>query len=343
MIVELPGGQTAEFPDEMPIEEIEKVLAQQFPKEPEERGIVSKAAELVLQRPFEILTSPLSAAYHGFWKGSEEFGKLMESALYEPTLTSLITEKRPEKPDFSKILGEIQNVISAPYRPLEERYPEFITPSKIAGVSGLGAIPMDIALDPLLPVMFGKNIAGRIGRMAEPESLISKYFREPVMPRTLPGIEELMEPKPTPIIPPEVPSPPTWRMGQVPMVIEKPKPLPKSLFEFDVSLSRKKISPETLMGKSLAEGKIGKPLNVEVGIGQEANEKIFRLVDKSGKTYAELGLKADEANKVLEVSWLNIDAGGIPTEVRRAYRTGMEVKPIKGLNQIGRASCRERV
>lgn len=319
MIVQLPNNETAEFPDSMSPEEIEKILAQQFPKEPERRGIVSKAAELALQRPFELLTSPLSAAYHGFWKGSEEFGKLMTG----------------EKPSIERIGEEIQRVISAPYRPLEEKYPEFTTPSKIAGVSGLGAIPIDIALDPLLPVMFGKNITERMGRMAAPEGLISKYFREPYAGK-LPTLPELMpESVQAPIIPPEVPSPPTWRMGQnLPMVVEKPKPLPKSLFEFDVSLGRKKINPETLMGKDLAENRIGKPLKVEVGIGQEANEKIFKLVDKSNKTYAELGLKADEANKTLEISWLNIDAGSIPVEMRRAYRTGMEVKPIKGLNQL---------
>src|SRR3972149_503026 len=102
MIVELPNGETAEFPDEMSTEQVEAVLAKQFPRE---RGIVSKAAELALQRPFEVLTSPLSAAYHGFWKGSEEFGKLMGG----------------EEPSAGRILEEIQNVISAPYRPLEEK------------------------------------------------------------------------------------------------------------------------------------------------------------------------------------------------------------------------------
>ena len=79
-IIQLPNGETLEVPDDWEEKQVQSAVDSIMGKpaeEPAERGIVSKAAELALQRPFEVLTSPFSAAYHGFWKGSEEFGKLM--------------------------------------------------------------------------------------------------------------------------------------------------------------------------------------------------------------------------------------------------------------------------
>jgi len=304
MIVELPNKETVEFPDDISTEQVEKILAQQFPKPEyfttEELGKarikpygLGTIPELGLRALEGAFLAP-SALYHGFWEASRQFGKGMAG-------------EKPEYPlqpieEFAKqAIGPLMSAI----RPLGVPPPELVTPSKIAGIEGLAGLPLDILADPLLPVMFGKSVMEKIGRRGIPEAagLISKYFREPIAPTTFPTIEELREPRTV--------IPGVGIRANLPMVVEEPKPLPKPLFEFKM-YGKKVVGPREIMGADLTESRIGRAVNVEVAAGQ-GEEKIFKVIAKTDpeKVYTELGITGNTELGTLDVNKLKINGRGI--------------------------------
>lgn len=259
----------------------------------------------IAQRPLEFVSSPFEAIDKFVWSG----GNIGEAIKPLHQWARPIGVEREEGPTPQSVLGIKNPLLGLAVNIVAQ--PSNIFLSKgfqniIRGISGLEKAQQI-------------RLATKVSNLADvmPERFITPTLTAKGKPSTLRYAAKEVEEG-------------VGTLKNVPAVIDKPlKPI--NLFEFKLQQNiPKQIKSENLVAKGLSEKQIGKPLRLQVLQGEEEGEKLFRLNDKSGKTYVEVGLKGDLENGVLQLNWINIDKRGIDVSKTRPERLGKQVEPIKG-------------
>lgn len=263
----------------------------------------SKIAADVVQRPLEFVSSPLSAI-------TEFFASGMQPGAVVPPLRDWarpLLSERENVPTLSKAAG-IENPFAAlAFNVLADPGNLVFSTTLLKAVKGLSSAQK---------IAEGMKTAKATKGFEIGERFITPTLTKEGKPSTIGRVIESAELGGT-------------KKNLPALIMEEPKP--RNIFQFDVNIERKQpFKTEQLVAKDTIQKKVGKELDVEISAGMEEGEKLFRLRDKTGKTYVEVGLKPNMESQNLMLNWLNIDEGGIDIAKPRFERGGKPVQHIHG-------------